>query len=616
MTVRRSQRKSSKTSQYDRTNSTQDLNSFMMHKNTKDRLTIMNSDDAIVVDMDGNNELNVARIRTQYEALLPKYGTLWRKMVSSSRPTPKRQPLSLLPAIENQKAISLRVPTKQCQCPWDESCQGCAEPIVEIINDESSNDDDDDEEEALSSSSSSSQSFSSKDSEDTAPVCFDLSNLRLDDDEEESKDNAVESQETEFPVTLEPEPFRSGNNDSFAESSEASTRKSSVHNDDASDEEDEDSPSSCSSNGSTVQVGWDLSFLRLNDNEQESKKGVATNDDKSQENDNNGFTSITSEAADSFEQEQKWLKNRQKEKEAMSQAISLLDDSDSDASIHVQKPVNNNNNKTRSNMQERRRVVFASDSSSSSSSEEEWNESKQSTKKEEGVKCMSPTVIVLSDSEEEDGNDEWHDANDGRDDEKDSLDDSEESFGEPSTFAREKKHVKTAASIVSSTAPRKKEGQSKAAFQKNRQEIADLAFAEFDRVAFDGALRDVDLVWSKKLRTTAGLTRLKQISGGGDPTKRTATIELSTKIIDEEHRLRATLLHEMCHAAAWLVDGVSKPPHGACFRKWAIISMQKVRKSAKPEWIRCCFLCLCKMGFSNSLHHFITGTRCACDNDS
>jgi hypothetical protein len=112
---------------------------------------MMNSDDdALVVDMDDNSELNVAHIRAQYEALLPMYGNLWRKMVSSSRPstTPERQPLSLLPAIENQKAISLRVPTKQCQCPWDESCKGCAEPIVEIV-DESSNDDED--EEALSS---------------------------------------------------------------------------------------------------------------------------------------------------------------------------------------------------------------------------------------------------------------------------------------------------------------------------------------------------------------------------------------------------------------------------------------------------------------------------------
>ena len=32
---------------------------------------------------------------------------------------------------------------------------------------------------------------------------------------------------------------------------------------------------------------------------------------------------------------------------------------------------------------------------------------------------------------------------------------------------------------------------------------------------------------------------------------RVATIELSTKVIDDEERLRSTLLHEMCHAAQW-----------------------------------------------------------------
>jgi hypothetical protein len=35
---------------------------------------------------------------------------------------------------------------------------------------------------------------------------------------------------------------------------------------------------------------------------------------------------------------------------------------------------------------------------------------------------------------------------------------------------------------------------------------------------------------------------------------RVATIELSTKVIDDEERLRSTLLHEMCHAAQWLVS--------------------------------------------------------------
>jgi hypothetical protein len=30
--------------------------------------------------------------------------------------------------------------------------------------------------------------------------------------------------------------------------------------------------------------------------------------------------------------------------------------------------------------------------------------------------------------------------------------------------------------------------------------------------------------------------------------------------------VEATLLHEMCHAAAWLVDHCAKPPHGTVFK--------------------------------------------------
>jgi len=39
-------------------------------------------------------------------------------------------------------------------------------------------------------------------------------------------------------------------------------------------------------------------------------------------------------------------------------------------------------------------------------------------------------------------------------------------------------------------------------------------------------------------------------------------------VVDCEDRLRETLLHELCHAAAWVVDGVRKPPHGPHFYAW------------------------------------------------
>jgi predicted SprT family Zn-dependent metalloprotease len=45
-----------------------------------------------------------------------------------------------------------------------------------------------------------------------------------------------------------------------------------------------------------------------------------------------------------------------------------------------------------------------------------------------------------------------------------------------------------------------------------------------------------------------------------------ASIELSCKVVDSEYRLMNTLVHEMCHAATWLIDNTSKPPHGPQFK--------------------------------------------------
>ncbi len=125
----------------------------------------------------------------------------------------------------------------------------------------------------------------------------------------------------------------------------------------------------------------------------------------------------------------------------------------------------------------------------------------------------------------------------------------------------------------------KAKGRLKAFFRKNREERTKATFDEFNRKAFRGELGKVDVQWSRKLNTTAGLTRLQKISTNmtpGMPLERRATIELSTKVVDDEEKLRTTLLHELVHAAVWIFDGVSKPPHGADFKRWAKMAMCKV----------------------------------------
>ena len=119
----------------------------------------------------------------------------------------------------------------------------------------------------------------------------------------------------------------------------------------------------------------------------------------------------------------------------------------------------------------------------------------------------------------------------------------------------------------------------KAAFRKNRDHITKSTFDEFNRNAFQEKLGMVEVVWSRRLNSTAGKTRLQKCTNDmtpGVPLKRHAIIELSTKVVDDEEKLRTTLLHELVHAAVWIFEGVSRPPHGVLFKKWSRIAMSKV----------------------------------------
>ena len=113
-------------------------------------------------------------------------------------------------------------------------------------------------------------------------------------------------------------------------------------------------------------------------------------------------------------------------------------------------------------------------------------------------------------------------------------------------------------------------------FKKRREILAQQYFQEFDKKVFHGKLSDHTTVkWSSKLRTTAGHTKLRTIRAEGQAARCSSMIELSTKVLDSDTRLRSTLLHECCHAAAFLMDGITKPPHGKCFQKWANRSMAR-----------------------------------------
>ncbi|KAF9516384.1 hypothetical protein BS47DRAFT_681719 [Hydnum rufescens UP504] len=96
----------------------------------------------------------------------------------------------------------------------------------------------------------------------------------------------------------------------------------------------------------------------------------------------------------------------------------------------------------------------------------------------------------------------------------------------------------------------------------------------------DEAVREMcEIVWSKTLTTTAGRAITKRGEGllPDGQHRRKIMIELATKVVDSDERVRHTLSHEMCHLAVWLIDQGKDGGHGRAFKAWAARVM-KVRR--------------------------------------
>ena len=90
-------------------------------------------------------------------------------------------------------------------------------------------------------------------------------------------------------------------------------------------------------------------------------------------------------------------------------------------------------------------------------------------------------------------------------------------------------------------------------------ELANKLYSLYNSRAFDDQLpREMEMIWCPRLTKTAGTCVLKgKMKKGKDKvewTDRSCRIMLSAKVLDSADRLRDTLVHEMCHAAAWLVS--------------------------------------------------------------
>ena len=56
--------------------------------------------------------------------------------------------------------------------------------------------------------------------------------------------------------------------------------------------------------------------------------------------------------------------------------------------------------------------------------------------------------------------------------------------------------------------------------------------------------------------------------GSSNEFERYSVIQLSPKVLDSPDMLRDTMVHEMCHAAAWIISGYADG-HGPLFKDWA-----------------------------------------------
>ncbi|XP_025087309.1 HMG box-containing protein C19G7.04-like [Pomacea canaliculata] len=108
-------------------------------------------------------------------------------------------------------------------------------------------------------------------------------------------------------------------------------------------------------------------------------------------------------------------------------------------------------------------------------------------------------------------------------------------------------------------------------FPDRRDEAARQLYRYFNKLSLTRSCRRyVDLTWNNRLLRTAGWCVL-HLNGG----KRTVTIELSNKVCDTAERVRDTLVHEMCHAAVWVING-EKQGHGPLWKLWADWANQRL----------------------------------------
>ncbi|XP_042299844.1 acidic repeat-containing protein-like [Sceloporus undulatus] len=111
------------------------------------------------------------------------------------------------------------------------------------------------------------------------------------------------------------------------------------------------------------------------------------------------------------------------------------------------------------------------------------------------------------------------------------------------------------------------ESQPSRLFCSQKEKLAQDLYAFYNTSVFEEKLPGrMEILWNKKMRKTAGCCVSGQQKEPGR--QRYARIMLSEKVCDSADRLRDTLIHELCHAATWLIHGV-RDGHGRFWNLYA-----------------------------------------------
>ncbi|XP_043270966.1 dentin sialophosphoprotein isoform X2 [Venturia canescens] len=122
-------------------------------------------------------------------------------------------------------------------------------------------------------------------------------------------------------------------------------------------------------------------------------------------------------------------------------------------------------------------------------------------------------------------------------------------------------------------------------YKNTKEELCKYLYKMYNDKIFDNKLpSDMSIEWNVRMRGTAGFCYNKRSIKALGGIVRSSRIVLATKILDTPDRLRDTLVHEMCHAAAWLINDVSDG-HGPFWKAWASKAMKSFPEL--PEIKRC-----------------------------